>query len=181
MTAFNRIPNTGNIKKLGRMRRAFRFLSKIEAAEDKLLAPLRDKSVEGVTVPGAYKRVGAFALDGLFIALMFIVSIQLAKYLIGDSLYIVANIGFFVIVMGVPLYYALSQTLKGKTLGKAAFDIEVQSTKDNKLSLFQSLLRELTKMFLMPLAPVSLLIMLCSKKRQALHDFIATTQLTVKN
>ncbi len=179
MSSFDRVPNSGNVKRLDRMRRAFRFLEKIEAFEGRLLKPFRDKSLNGQRFPGLYKRAGAYALDALFAILMFVVTIQLAKYLIADSLYVVANVAFAFIAFGMPLYYALSHFFKGCTLGKAAFDMKVTSTKENKLSLFQSLLRELAKLFLMPLAPISLVALIFSKKRQALHDFIATTQINV--
>lgn len=175
----NRIPGTNTSKKLDRMRRAFKFIALIESAETKLKQPLVDKEIDGILRPGLAKRLGALCIDNLALMVIFLLTLQVMKHIAEDSLFMVGNLIIIFIFIVSPSYASLCNFIFGGSLGKLVLDVNVVSSKDNKLSLLQSLLREVSKLMLMPIAPVSIFFAVI-KNRRVPHDFLSSTSLQVK-
>jgi uncharacterized RDD family membrane protein YckC len=136
---------------------------------------------------GFWRRLGAFLLDFLlFYAVVAVLRAALSGILSpgvlktmanGPSIFLMAwNFLSIAIVIGAWLYFALMESSPGQaSLGKKAFGIKVAGLQGGRISFGRATGRLLATAISLFTAGIGFLIVLFTKRKQALHDMISET------
>jgi uncharacterized RDD family membrane protein YckC len=131
---------------------------------------------------GAWSRLVALVLDGVFISTLFAIGVAATTYLV--NLVLNRNFdpsddggGFWWIASGVAFagfYFWVSLTLAGRTLGMGLLGVRVRRTDGRRLGPGHAFLRVLAFPFSFILG-LGLIPIVTSRQRRALHDYVADT------
>lgn len=98
------------------------------------------------------RRVIAYVLDFFVVsALMWIISYLLYQVISPGSVYSVYQIFPFLVPVLIVVYFALCEKMAGATVGKALMYLQVRSKNGAKISWPQAIVRNLTKIYWIPI------------------------------
>jgi len=131
-------------------------------------------------------RLGAFLIDVLFIFIVYLVSVNLFVKLLAYinikheisilSMFLTFLLYISSFLLFTILYYSIFESSKHQgTLGKIAIKIKVVDKEGNRLSFAHALGRNLSKILSSLIFYVGYLMVLWTKEKQALHDYLANT------
>ena len=116
---------------------------------------------------GFWRRVGAVFIDGLILAVLYVVLLYLLDAAIAYALYLVANYTYYTLLEGGPT---------GQTVGKKALGIRVIDFRaGGPIGYGRGLLRNLAKLLSGLVFGLGYLWMLWDPEKQTWHDKLATT------
>ncbi len=153
---------------------------------------LKDEGVKKRTA-SFNKRVMAYIVDMIlffFITVMlfytqFISSanipetLNVNEFMNNSRLLTISFIGFYAVMIIFWMYLALCESLLGYTFGKKIFGLRVVDKEYNKISVYQALLRNLTKSVMIDFLLFDIMLMIFDKKHRRVSDFILKTLVVI--
>lgn len=129
---------------------------------------------------GAIKRLLAFLIDlTVLLTLYFFLALILGISIISQQLFALPLLGLWFyggLFCTAWLYCALLESSPWQaTIGKKFFNLQVVNLNGERIGFFRASVRHLSKMFSRMIAFAGLFMIFFTKKKQALHDKIAST------
>lgn len=163
----------------GSAQKALNVINRIEQFEDRALSLVRDKVVNDIAYAGFLRRLAALTVDMILVGIGYAVSLGIIGAFDG-TIQVMAQFTALYFTLAVPFYFIAGVSVWRKTAGKFAVGVYVSSEKSNQLSLGQVMLREIGKVILSPLVVISGGVVIFTKRKLAIHDWLASTSVRVE-
>lgn len=142
-------------------------------------AGVKAATPDGITYGGAGKRFLAYLLDMIFLAIMFVIFAYVSEDFVENTFYYIDEQQAFYLFISVVLcwfYFAkLESGKKQGTWGKQIMGLQVTDDKGKPISFAKATGRHLGKIISWLVLAIGFLVILGDKKKQGLHDKIAST------
>jgi len=121
-----------------------------------------------------FSRFGAFVIDTFIISILIVFCFVVISIYINDTNFqlIILNIAAFILQI---LYYSLFESQTATTPGKMAFQLKVKNVNFENITFLSAMLRFLAKILSFASLTIGFLMIIWTKKKQALHDKIMNT------